>query len=198
MQMLYLRFSVCRSTLAARNVIRNVRRRATLLAAVGVLSLSGCVTKFPLGRSTTPETTAASATGAQTTAPTGLRGWLGWLAPYSISVQQGNFVSSEMLTQLKVGMTPEQVRFALGTPLLIDAFHTERWDYIFRLQRGNGELTSSRVTVYFKDNRVASFDGGDLPTETEYLARIAGAAPAPKELPAVTPPVTAPSAPAPR
>lgn len=187
MQMQFPRFSKRRP---ARNMM--------LLAAAGVLTLSGCVTKFPLGRSTTPETTAASNTGAQTTAPTGLRGWLGWLAPYSISVQQGNFVSSEMLAQLKVGMTPEQVRFALGTPLLIDAFHAERWDYIFRLQRGNGELTSSRVTVYFKDNRVASFEGGDLPTETEYLARIAGAAPAPKELPSITPPVTAPSAPAPK
>ncbi len=198
MQMLFPRFSVFRISSNAARRAPTIGRKACLLAAVGVLTLSGCVTKFPLGRSTTPETTASSNTGAQTTAPTGLRGWLGWLAPYSISVQQGNFVSSEMLTQLKVGMTPEQVRFALGTPLLIDAFHAERWDYIFRLQRGNGELTSSRVTVFWKDNRVASFEGGDLPTETEYLARIAGAAPAPKELPAVTPPVTAPSAPAPK
>ena len=198
MQMLYPRFSARRCTLTASKVGPVVGRKAILLAVVGMLTLSGCVTKFPLGRSTTTETTTASNTGALTTAPTGLRGWLGWLAPYSISVQQGNFVSSEMLTQLKVGMTPEQVRFALGTPLLIDAFHAERWDYIFRLQRGNGELTSSRVTVYFKDNRVASFEGGDLPTETEYLARIAGAAPAPKELPALTPPSTAPSAPAPK
>ena len=198
MQMLFSRFSVRFTALAASKRGPALGRKAVLLAALGVLTLSGCVTKFPLGRSTTPETTTASGTGAQTTAPTGLRGWLGWLAPYSISVQQGNFVSSEMLTQLKVGMTPEQVRFALGTPLLIDAFHAERWDYIFRLQRGNGELTSSRVTVFFKDNRVASFEGGDLPTETEYLARIAGAAPAPKELPALTPPSTAPSAPAPK
>ena len=198
MQMLFSRFSVRPFTLAASTRAPRLGRQAILLAAIGMLTLSGCVTKFPLGRSTTPETTIASGTGAQTTAPTGLRGWLGWLAPYSISVQQGNFVSSEMLTQLKVGMTPEQVRFALGTPLLIDAFHAERWDYIFRLQRGNGELTSSRVTVFFKENRVASFEGGDLPTETEYLARIAGAAPAPKELPALTPPATAPSAPAPK
>ena len=198
MQMLFPLFPVSRSLRATSNLRRSAARAAILLAAAGILTLSGCVTKFPLGRSTTPETTAASATGAQTTAPTGLRGWLGWLAPYSVSVQQGNFVSSEMLTQLKVGMTPDQVRFALGTPLLNDLFHTERWDYIFRLQRGNGELTSSRVTVFFKDNRVASFEGGDLPTETEYLARIAGAAPAPKELPSVAAPVTVPSAPAPR
>lgn len=198
MQMLYSRFSVCRSTPVASKVEPASGRKTILLAVVGVLALSGCVTKFPLGRDTTPETTTASATGAQTTAPTGLRGWLGWLAPYSISVQQGNFISSEMLTQLKVGMTPEQVRFALGTPLLIDTFHTDRWDYIFRLLRGNGELTSSRVTVFFKENRVASFEGGDLPTETEYLAQIAGAAPAPTALPLLTPSVTAPSVPAPK
>lgn len=169
-----------------------------MLVAIAGMTSSGCVTKFPLGRSTTPEATVATGTGAQTTAPTGLRGLLGVLAPYSITVQQGNFVSSEMLSQLKVGMTPEQVRFALGTPLLVDTFHAERWDYIFRLQRGTGELTRSRVTVFFKDNRVASFEGGDLPTEVEYLARIAGASPAPKELPLIKAPTTAKSAPAPK
>ena len=199
MQML---FSVPRSPRPLRTTAKikaMIACKTILLTALGMMSLSGCVTKFPLGTSTTPETTASSTTGAQTTGPTGLRRILGVLAPYKVSVQQGNFVSSEMLTQLKVGMTPEQVRFALGTPLLIDMFHSSRWDYIFRLQRGNGEVTSSRVTVFFKDNRVASFEGGDLPTETEYLARIAGATPAPKELPAVTPSVGAPpSAPAPK
>lgn len=83
-----------------------------------------------------------------------------------------------MVAQLKEGMTPEQVRFVLGTPQLTDIFHTDRWDYVFRLAKGNGEITTSRVIVFFKDNRLARFEGGDLPTEQDYLARIAGAIPA--------------------
>jgi outer membrane protein assembly factor BamE len=60
--------------------------------------------------------------------------------------------------------------------LLTDAFHADRWDYPFYLARGNGELTKARVTVYFKDDKVDHFDGGNLPTEKEYIARIAGPA----------------------
>ena len=141
---------------------------------------------------------AAAGTGAQTIGPTGLRAYLGFLAPYRISVQQGNFVSSEMLTQLKVGMTPDQVKFALGTPLLVDPFHAQRWDYIFRLQRGSGEVTTSRVSVLFENGKVASFQGGDLPTEADYLARIAGGSPISKDLPVVDQPKSSSSAPAPK
>lgn len=109
-----------------------------------------------------------------------------FLSPYRIDVQQGNFISREMVAQLKEGMrnkegvTPEQVRFVLGTPLLTDIFHANRWDYAFRLKKGNGEVISSRVTVFFKDNRLVNIEGGMLPTEQEYLALIAGAAPGSK------------------
>ncbi|WP_368492553.1 outer membrane protein assembly factor BamE [Janthinobacterium sp. Marseille-P9896] len=100
--------------------------------------------------------------------------FLGIFSPYRPDIQQGNFVSQEMVAQLKEGMTQDQVVFLLGTPLLTDVFHADRWDYAFRMQKGNGEITSSRVTVYFKDKLVSSFEGGgDLPTEKDYLARIA-------------------------
>jgi outer membrane protein assembly factor BamE len=79
-----------------------------------------------------------------------------------------------MLNQLKVGQTRDQVKFVLGTPLLADAFHTNRWDYPFYLARGNGEVTTSRVTVYFKDDKVDHFDGGNLPTERDYINRLIG------------------------
>jgi outer membrane protein assembly factor BamE len=79
-----------------------------------------------------------------------------------------------MLNQLKVGQTREQVKFILGTPLLADAFHADRWDYPFYLARGNGELTTSRVTVMFKDNVVARVDGGNLPSERDYINRLIG------------------------
>ncbi len=129
------------------------------------------------------ETAIAGASGVTKTGPTGVQRFLGILTPYRIDIQQGNFVSREMVTQLKEGMqrkeaiTPEQVRFVLGTPLLTDIFHANRWDYVFRLKKGSGEVISSRVTVFFKDNRLVSIDSGILPTEQEYLAFIAGAAP---------------------
>jgi outer membrane protein assembly factor BamE len=114
---------------------------------------------------------ASTATGVQTK-PQEKR-FLGIFRPYRPDVQQGNFVSQEMVAQLKPGMTQDQVVFLLGTPLLTDVFHSDRWDYSFSLQKGNGEITTSRVTVFFKDKLVSSFEGGDLPTEKDYLARIA-------------------------
>ena len=114
--------------------------------------------------------TVPGATGVQVTKQ---RRFLGIFSPYRISIQQGNFVSREMVAQLREGMTPDQVRFVLGTPLLTDIFHADRWDYPFRLMEGNGEVTSSRVTVFFKDNRLARVEGGDLPTEKDFLALIA-------------------------
>lgn len=114
---------------------------------------------------------AATAGGVQTIQQ---KRFLGFLRPYRPDIQQGNFVSKEMVAQLKPGMTQEQVVFLLGTPLLTDMFHADRWDYAFRLQKGNGEITTSHVTVYFKDRLVSSFEGGDdLPTEQDYLERIA-------------------------
>ncbi|MGB7481575.1 MAG: outer membrane protein assembly factor BamE [Burkholderiaceae bacterium] len=105
------------------------------------------------------------------------RRFLGIFSPYRVDVQQGNFVSQEMLAQLKEGMTQEQVQFALGTPLLRDIFHANRWDYLFRLQKRNGEVTTSRVSVFFDNKRLVRYEGGNLPTEQEYLAQIAGTPP---------------------
>lgn len=125
---------------------------------------------------TVPEAAAAGATasGVQTVQQ---KRFLGFLRPYRPDVQQGNFVSREMIAQLKPGMTQDQVTFLLGTPLLNDIFHADRWDYAFRLQKGNGEITTSRVTVYFQDGLVSRYEGGgDLPTEADYLARIANKA----------------------
>jgi outer membrane protein assembly factor BamE len=98
----------------------------------------------------------------------------GILPIYRPDIQQGNFISREMIEQLKVGMTREQVRFLLGTPLVVDAFRDNRWDYPFRLKRGDGTVTSSHVAVIFdQDGRVVRFEGGDLPEEKEYLQRLA-------------------------
>lgn len=172
-----LSFTACRPALAG----------ALCLAAA---FLAGCASKNPLIDE--PAATAPSAaapaeapmtSGVTTTGPTGVQRFLGVLSPYRIDIQQGNFISREMVAQLKESMqrkervTPEQVRFVLGTPLLTDVFHANRWDYIFSLKKRSGEVISSRVTVYFKDNRLVNIEGGTLPTEQEYLAFIAGSAP---------------------
>jgi outer membrane protein assembly factor BamE len=135
-----------------------------------VLLLSACAsTKAPVAAT-------ADADGTQIIKPTGLDRFFGFISPYRITVQQGNFVSQEMASQLKEGMTREQVRFLLGTALLTDMFHEDRWDYPFRLQKPNGEVVTSRLAIYFKNNTVEKFEGGKLPTEKEYLAHITNAA----------------------
>jgi outer membrane protein assembly factor BamE len=151
---------------------------STAPAASNSAAPANPVAAAPTQAATTDATSTPSAAGVQTTHESR---FLGFLSPYRPDIQQGNFVSREMVAQLKEGMTQEQVRFVLGTPLLSDMFHADRWDYLFRLKRGDGEVTSSRVTVFFKENRLARFEGGDLPTEAEYLARIAGSIPLPRD-----------------
>ncbi|MFN7835097.1 MAG: outer membrane protein assembly factor BamE [Burkholderiaceae bacterium] len=94
----------------------------------------------------------------------------GLLSPYRYEIQQGNFITQEMAAQLKAGMTRDQVRFVLGTPLITDAFHGNRWDYVFRLQRANGKIEFSRYTVTFKNNLLDQFGGSELPTERDNVA----------------------------
>ena len=156
------------------------------LCALFAACLAGCASKNPLidePASVRRSEPAAPVQAAQSNAPgsdlqvTQARPFLGFLRPYRPDIQQGNFISREMVTQLKEGMTREQVRFALGTPLLTDVFHNERWDYPFRMAKGNGEMTTSRVTLTFVDEKLARIEGGDLPTEADYLERISGAPP---------------------
>jgi outer membrane protein assembly factor BamE len=105
---------------------------------------------------------------------TGVKRLLHIITPYQIDIQQGNFVSQEMLARIQPGMAREQVRFALGTPLLTDIFHSNRWDYIFRLQKPDGKMTNNRVVIYFENNRVARIIHDPLLNETQYLEIIAG------------------------
>lgn len=82
-----------------------------------------------------------------------------YLSPYRIDVRQGNFVSQEMAAQLKPGLSREQVRFILGTPLVTDMFHADRWDYVYRLEPGRGGVQERRLTVFFEDNKLTRVAG---------------------------------------
>ena len=81
------------------------------------------------------------------------------VTPYRIDIQQGNFVSQEMVAQLKPGMSKEQVRLALGTPLLTDIFHADRWDYVYWRERPGAKLEQRKLTVFFEDGKLMRLDG---------------------------------------
>jgi len=94
---------------------------------------------------------------------------LGSFKPYRIDIQQGNVLSQEMVSQLKKGMTREQVRFVLGTPLVTDIFHADRWDYVFYRELGNGAKDQRRLSVFFEDNKLARVTGDVVPAAAPAL-----------------------------
>jgi outer membrane protein assembly factor BamE len=77
-----------------------------------------------------------------------------------MEIQQGNYITQEMVAQLKPGLTRDQVRFVLGTPLVSDIFHEERWDYVFLRQPANsGEIEYRRIAVFFEDGKLKRVEG---------------------------------------
>jgi outer membrane protein assembly factor BamE len=78
---------------------------------------------------------------------------------YRMDIQQGNVVNDEMLGKLRPGMSRDQVRYVLGTPLVDDPFHSDRWDYVYSFKAGGSKSTEqSRLTVYFSNNRAQRFE----------------------------------------
>jgi outer membrane protein assembly factor BamE len=104
------------------------------------------------------------------------------IKPYRIEIQQGNFVSQEMVSKLKPGMSKDQVRFVLGTPLITDSFHAERWDYVFRRQRANSDaLEHRKIAVFFEDGKLKRIEGDVKEAPTEAAAAAPAAAEPPQE-----------------
>lgn len=99
-----------------------------------------------------------------------------FLGPYRPDVHQGNIITQEMVDQLRIGMTREQVRFMLGTPLLSSEFHKNRVDYVYYLNPRRGPVQNRRLTLYFKDNRLDKFNADPMPRDEEADALILGAA----------------------
>ena len=98
-----------------------------------------------------------------------MRGTLGAVTPYKVEVQQGNFVSKEQVQALQAGMTRQQVREILGTPLLVDVFHLDRWDYVFTLRRQGIEPQQRRLTVFFNGEALNRVEGDAMPSEEEFV-----------------------------
>ncbi len=88
------------------------------------------------------------------------------ISPYKTDIQQGNVVTQEMVAKLKAGMTRSQVRFALGSPLVVDPFRTDRWDYIYTYQKQGKETQRRHITVIFDDDKLLRIEGDVVPTVT--------------------------------
>lgn len=82
------------------------------------------------------------------------------LKPYKMDIHQGNVITAEMREKLKLGMSKQQVRYVLGTPLINDAFHGNRWDYVYRHEQGGKVVEQQRLTLIFLDNSLQSIDDG--------------------------------------
>ncbi|MDB5864927.1 MAG: SmpA/OmlA [Betaproteobacteria bacterium] len=121
------------------------------------------------------------------------------ITPYKMDIQQGNIVTQDMVAKLKPGMTKSQVRFALGTPLVIDPFHNDRWDYVY-VQQKRGRVTEERrIVVLFSDDKLLRIEGDVLPAGPKPTAEVQAPTPAARaDTAAPAPKAASPAAPATR
>jgi outer membrane protein assembly factor BamE len=99
--------------------------------------------------------------------------FLGAITPYRVEVVQGNVITSEQVALAKPGQTRAQVRDVLGSPLLADPFHADRWDYVFTIRRQGADPQLRRVVVRFKADVLDTIEGAaDLPSEHDFVTSI--------------------------
>ena len=91
----------------------------------------------------------------------------GFPGVYRINVEQGNVVTEEMVEQLRPGLNRRQVRYIMGTPLIEDAFHSDRWDYRYLLRNGNETLSTTQLTLWFDGDELVRAEGPDAPNWDE-------------------------------
>ncbi len=87
------------------------------------------------------------------------------LMPHQIDIRQGNYVTQEMIDKLKPGMTQKEVRFHLGTPLIVDPFRTDRWDYVYTFKQKGDLVEQRKLAVIFKDEKLVRLDGDVVPSK---------------------------------
>ena len=91
----------------------------------------------------------------------------GFPGVYRINVEQGNVVTEEMMEQLRPGLNRRQVRYIMGTPLIEDSFHEDRWDYRYMLRNGNEMLSETQLTLWFEGDELVRVEGPDAPNWDE-------------------------------
>lgn len=101
-----------------------------------------------------------------------------FITPYRMEIQQGNFITQENISQLRPGMTRDQVRFVLGSPLVVDVFHSDRWEYVFQRQLEFSKgIEQRKLTVFFENEKLKRIEGDVVPAPST------PAAPEAKEVP---------------
>lgn len=88
----------------------------------------------------------------------------GWLSPHKLEIRQGNLITPEMLARVKVGMTQQQVKTMLGTPLVNDPMHVNRWDYIYRFSQEGKLIEDKRLSLYFENDSLKRIDDATPPS----------------------------------
>jgi outer membrane protein assembly factor BamE len=98
---------------------------------------------------------------------------------YRIDIPQGNIITQEMVDQLRPGLSKNQVIFILGTPLIRDTFHQNRWDYVYSFQPGGGERAQERITLFFENDALTHFTGDfqQTPENSQFSTATPAAAP---------------------
>jgi outer membrane protein assembly factor BamE len=114
--------------------------------------------------------------------PASIKGFIAFIAPYRPDVIQGNVVTTEQISHVTTGMSRVQVKEILGSPLITDPFHNDRWDYVFTLKRQGFDDQQRSFVVMFEKDKVLKIDAPELPTEDQFVAAISR-----KKLPTSTP-----------
>lgn len=96
------------------------------------------------------------------------------ITPYKVEVVQGNFVSKEQVQALQPGMSRQQIRDILGTPLVTSVFHADRWEYVFTIKRPDVDPQVRKLTVFFEGDRFVRAEGDEMPSEAEFVASLKG------------------------
>lgn len=116
------------------------------------------------------------------------------LSPYRIDVQQGNALEQESVEKLKLGLTRSQVRFLLGTPLLVDPFHNNRWDYVFNYRKAGKLAEERRLALFFDGDVLVRIEAEGMPAKGENTPAKPVEPASPVEKPSETAPEPAKSA----
>ena len=100
---------------------------------------------------------------------------------YKLDINQGNYLAQDQIDRLKVAQTKQQVRAILGTPLITSAFRPDQWDYVYEFKRQGRSLEHRNFTVYFVDDKLARWEGDEMPPSMAALNREASAKSLPPE-----------------
>jgi outer membrane protein assembly factor BamE (lipoprotein component of BamABCDE complex) len=100
---------------------------------------------------------------------------------YKLDINQGNYLAQDQVDRLKVGQTQQQVRAILGTPLLVSAFRPDRWEYVYEYKRQGKPLEHRNFAVYFVDQKLARWEGDEMPPSMAALNRAASTKSLPPE-----------------